>query len=82
MIPKSDLLGLISEPLLAELQNVEFFPSRASLISAQDRYMFSHGWVGAINDLKISEKIVNELLKRNVTYENYLKYGDLKDPGL
>lgn len=76
MIPKTDLLELLSETMLKDLENVKFFPSRESIILAQDRYLFLHGWVGAVDDLKISERILNEFIKRNVTFENYCKQGN------
>ena len=73
MIPKSDLLEVIPDSLISDLKTVSFFPTRETLVLAQDRYLFLHGWADAWNDSHISERISNEIVKRGVTFENFCK---------
>jgi len=75
VIPKTDFIeSLSATTIISELENANFFPTRESLVLAQDRYLYLHGWCGANNDVKLSERIAAEFLKRNFTFENFSKY--------
>ena len=75
LILKTDFLESISTSLLSELENVKFFPTSESLFAAQDQYLYLHGWAGTASDTRISEQIAAEFLNRNLTFENFSKYG-------
>jgi hypothetical protein len=75
VILKTDFMELISKSLLSELGSVNFFPTREASLVAQDQYLYLHGWAGTASDIRISEQITAEFLNRNLTFENFCKFG-------